>query len=111
MHIYSKQALLENSPSIDMSLTNKHLLTFEIYWENNHTTRRSHTNTHVPIESPAGVIHIKFTLTDQFNNKERNHTHHTASRSGYISKTEIHHNTLHLLLLLHLDRYTKYSKG
>lgn len=56
-------------------------------------------------ESPAGAIHIKFTLTDQFNNKERNHTHHTAFRSGYLSKTDIHHfiNTLlHLILLLYL---------
>jgi len=40
--------------------------------------------------SSAGVIHIKFTLTDQFNKQES--THHTASRSDYISKTNIHHN-------------------
>lgn len=62
-------------------------------------------------ESPAGAIHIKFTLTDQFNNKERNHTHHTAFSSGYISKTDIHHNTLLHFILLYLINILKDRKN
>lgn len=66
-------------PSFDMFL-NTPQTTQELLGTIGHTTPRSHTITRVPQSLQQVVIHIKYTLTDQFNNMKA----HTIQHSNQI---------------------------
>lgn len=89
-------------PSFDMFLnTSQTTRATGNHWTHHSTFSHYHSR---PPESSAGVIHIKYTLTDQFNKHES--THHTAFKSDNISNTNIHHNIPLHFDISALDRHT-----
>lgn len=68
-------------PSFDMffSFSNTSQTTQELLGTIGHTTPRSHYHSRPP-ESSADVIHIKYSLTDQFKNRKS----HTIQHSNQI---------------------------